>query len=95
MRHWGLLLLLSLAGCGQTPGQKAEDALGMASAAQTNARNGLSRISDLESEVSDLQSEKGDMEAELARLKNEIAQLRSEFESYKDDSVQWHHKHVQ
>ena len=87
------LAALSLSSCGQTPMGKAEAANDLADAAQANARTALGRIEELDSRISDLEDENRELKADVGTRQNEIEALRSEFESYKEDAVQWHHKH--
>ena len=52
-----LALALALAGCGQTPMSKAEEANDLADAAQANARTALSRLEELDGRVSEVEDE--------------------------------------
>ena len=93
MRLFILVAGLALAGCGPTPMSKAEEANDLADAAQANARTALGRLEEMEGRVSDLEDENRSLKVEIASRESEIATLRAEFEAYKEDSVQWHHKH--
>jgi len=93
MRGFVLAGALALLGCGETPGQKAEQAYDLADAAQANARTALSKGEDHDSRITDLESSHSEQETEIAQLRSDIDSLKSEFDAYKDDSVQWHHKH--
>ena len=73
---------------------KAEEANDLADAAQANARTALSKLEELDARFSEVEDENRSLRAEVASRESEIETLRSEFEAYKEDAVQWHHKHA-
>jgi len=89
-----ILLVVGLSGCGKMPMGRAEEAYDLADAAQANARTALGRSEDFESRISDLEGVKDDLETRISDLETKLEQQRAEFEDYKQDSVQWHHKHT-